>query len=85
MFKGYKKLPPWLKIKYREAVKFICQNYKEHEKKVGKLIPHRIKRGNNQGLYTVAKLNSKENNVKIVCLECHKKYHSNDNKRIKSN
>ncbi len=85
MFKGYKICPPWLKIKYRQAVNFTCQDCNKHEEKVGTLSPHRLKRANKGGLYSVVKLNHKENNVKIVCSSCHKKYHYNENKNIKSN
>lgn len=82
--KGFKTCPFWLKLAYRRAVKYICQRCDKHEDIVGKLIPHRIIRGNKGGLYTVVPLNHKDNNVKIVCLGCHKLYHMNDNRRIKS-
>lgn len=82
--KGFKTCSSWLHEKYREAVKFKCQRCNQHENKVGKLIPHRIKRGNKGGLYTILKLDHKENNIKVVCKECHKLFHSNDNRRIKN-
>lgn len=73
---GYKKCPVWLKKVYRKSVNYICQECKKHEDQVGKLIPHRLTRGNSGGLYTICPLNSKENNVKIICLSCHKRIHS---------
>mgnify|MGYP001584462833 CR=1 FL=1 len=71
---GYKKCPKWLKIKYREAVNFICQDCKKHEDEVGKLEIHRIKRGVENGLYTILPLNHPFSNVKIICKKCHQKY-----------
>jgi len=82
--KGLKTCPIWLKIKYREAVNFNCQECKRNEKIVGTLEPHRIKRGNKGGLYTLVPLNNKLNNIKVVCKKCHKKYHSNEFTNIKS-
>ena len=76
MFKGYEKCPPWLRLVYRKAVNYICQECKKHEDSVGNLIPHRLKRGHMGGLYTIVPLNHVDNNVKIVCLSCHKKIHS---------
>lgn len=75
--KGFKKLPKWLKIKYCEAVNYKCQmcntcfEFKE-------LQIHRIKRGKEGGLYTVAPLHSPKNNVKVVCKSCHKLIHSKE-------
>ena len=71
---GYKKAPNWLKLKYREAVNFTCQDCKKHESVVGTLEPHRIKRGCDGGLYTVLPLNHMHSNVKMCCHKCHKKY-----------
>lgn len=72
---GYKSpCPTWLKNKYREAVNHICQDCKQHETNVGKLEPHRIKRGCESGLYVVVPLNHPLSNVKMVCKGCHKKY-----------
>ena len=82
---GLKTCPKWLHTKYRESVNFTCQNCHKHENEVGKLIPHRLKRKIHGGLYTVAKLNSKENNIKIVCQKCHKLFHAKENKNIQSN
>ena len=81
---GYKTCPAWLHKKYREAVDFKCIRCKKHEDDVGILIPHRIKRGNKGGLYTLVPLNHKDNNVKICCKGCHKLFHMNDNRRVKS-
>jgi hypothetical protein len=72
---GFKICPKWLKLKYLEAVDFKCQDCKESQNNVGTLEIHRIKRGNQQGLYTVVRLNHKDNNIKILCNACHKKYH----------
>jgi len=82
---GYKKCPKLLHKKYREAVNFMCQRCMQEEKECGKLIPHRITRGNKGGLYTLVPLNHSDNNVKVVCLDCHKLFHANDNRRVKSN
>ncbi len=75
---GLKTCPNWLKKKYREAVNFTCQGCKKHEKIVGKLEPHRIRRGNIGGLYTLVPLNHKGNNIKVLCNDCHKKHHANE-------
>ena len=80
--KGFKTCPSWLHKKYREAVNFKCQGCNKHEKEVGKLIPHRIKRGNIGGLYTTVPLNHIDNNIKVLCNKCHKKYHENENRRV---
>ena len=82
--KGYKICPPWLKLAYRRAVKYKCQECHKHEDIVGILTPHRIIRGWKGGLYTIVKLNHPDNNVKIVCNKCHKKYHTNEFSRVKS-
>ena len=82
--KPYKVCPPWLKIVYRTAVDFKCQRCNRHEDIVGVLTPHRITRGNKGGLYTVVKLNHPDNNVKVVCNECHGLFHANDNRRVRS-
>ena len=71
--KGFNKCPRWLKKKYIEAVNSICQVC---HKKSDNLQIHRLKRGNNGGLYTLSPLNSKLSNVKVVCKDCHKKLHS---------
>lgn len=70
---GYKECPNWLKKKYYEVVKGICQQCKKH---FNKLEPHRIKRGNKGGLYTVLPLNHKKSNIKVICSKCHKEIHS---------
>lgn len=81
-FKGFKRCPRWLKEKYRETVRFTCTQCGSHEDVCGKLIPHRILRGNLGGLYTVYRLNDPRSNVKIVCQMCHKKFHIKDNKKV---
>ena len=82
---SYKRCPKWLKDLYRKSVNYTCQECKREESpEVGILVPHRIIRGNEGGLYTLFPLNHKENNVKIVCKECHKKYHANEFKKVKS-
>lgn len=70
--------PEWLNKAYRRAVKHFCQLCGDHEQVVGKLEIHRVKRGNMGGLYTVCKLSDKNNNVKVVCNECHKLLHSHE-------
>lgn len=78
MVVGYKVCPNWLKKKYKEAVKHKCQNCHKPESKVGNLEIHRIKRGSIGGKYTVCKLNHKDNNVKVLCDECHKLIHGGE-------
>lgn len=82
--KGYKRCPRWLHNCYRKAVRFSCQRCGRHEDECGKLIPHRIIRGNQGGLYTVVQLNHKDNNIKVCCFKCHKLFHMNDNKRVRA-
>jgi len=81
---GLEKCPNWLRKKYREAVNFNCQGCHKNESEVGLLEPHRIVRGNKGGLYTLVPLNHQNNNVKIVCKDCHKKYHTNEFRRVNS-
>ena len=71
--------PQWLRLKYRQRCCFVCEQCKRHEKEVGKLEIHRLKRGCDGGLYSVCQINHPENNVKIVCNKCHKMYHQNEN------
>jgi hypothetical protein len=75
---GYEICPAWLKFKYRQAVDFNCQMCHKYEDKVGCLQPHRIKRKNEGGLYTVYPLNHKLNNIKVICDSCHKKIHKGE-------
>jgi len=75
---AYDFCPVWLKIKYRQAVKFICQECGKHEEEVGKLEPHRIVRGHKGGKYTVCSLSHKSNNIKVVCNRCHKIFHGKE-------
>lgn len=72
---GFPTCPKWLHDKYRLAVSYICQSCNKHEEIVGKLIPHRIVRGNQGGLYTLYPLNHKINNIKVICKDCHSKIH----------
>jgi len=75
---GFKNCPKWLKDKYRQAVNFTCQECHKHEDIVGKLQPHRKIRGCEGGLYTLVPLNHINNNVKVTCKRCHKKYHQGE-------
>ena len=75
---GYEKAPKWLKIKYFEAVDYTCQGCNKHISEVGKLVPHRLIRGNQGGLYTLFPLNHPNNNVKILCRRCHFLYHQKE-------
>jgi len=52
----------------REFVNHICEECHKHEKEVGKLQPHRIKRGYLGGTYNLR-------NIKMVCEKCHKLFH----------
>ena len=52
----------------REFVDFKCEQCHKHEKEVGKLEPHRIRRGNAGGKYEFR-------NIKMLCKKCHKLYH----------
>lgn len=81
---GFKTCPAWLHLKYREAVNFKCQRCNYYEDDVEKLIPHRIKRASKGGLYTICPLNHPDNNIKVVCTKCHKLFHTNDNRRVKT-
>lgn len=82
-FKGFKRCPKWLKDKYRETARFVCMQCGRHEDCCGKLIPHRIQQGNAGGLYTVYRFNDPRSNVKIVCRDCHKKFHYRDNPKTR--
>lgn len=68
---GYKKIPRWLRDAYRKAVMFRCEHCGKHEDTVGKLIPHRLKRGSNGGLYI-------PRNVKMLCKKHHREYHEKE-------
>jgi len=72
---GYRKCPCWLRKAYLSAVKNKCQECGLEDIN---LIPHRIIRGNQGGLYTCANIHSKQNNVKMVCRDCHKLIHANE-------
>ena len=75
---GYSKCPKFLRLAYLRATNNHCQVCKKQfpDKE---LDIHRIRRNNQGGKYTVAKLNSKENNVMVVCRDCHRKIHSKEN------
>lgn len=72
--KPLRRCPKFLKDKYREWVKYICESCNKEENEVGKLQIHRIKRG----------MDYYPENVKVVCRSCHKKYHANEFKGVKS-
>jgi hypothetical protein len=71
---GLKSCPEWLKNKYRDAVHHTCQDCQGKETEVGKLEPHRIKRGVEGGLYMVVPFGHFLCNVKMLCKKCHDKY-----------
>lgn len=71
ILKGFKTLPNWLRKKYIEAVNFKCQSCNSKNN----LQIHRLKRGNSNGLYTLVPLNHKQNNIRVLCSDCHKKLH----------
>ena len=75
MEKGLKKLTEKQKEMLRELVDRICEWCKEHEDQCGKLTPHRLKRGNEGGLYIPS-------NIKMICNECHKQAHGGEYKHI---
>lgn len=77
-FKGFESCPEWLKDTYRKSANYMCQLCNKHEQEVGKLTPHRITRGHKGGLYTVFSFSDKRNNIKVVCLNCHKKIHAGE-------
>lgn len=76
--KGFSTCPNWLKRKYLEAANYKCQRCGSKSN----LEIHRIKRGNNGGLYTVCPLNHPDNNIKVVCSECHRLFHGNESRRV---
>ncbi len=69
-----KKLTPKQRRVLREMVNFTCEECHKPEDKVGRLEFHRIKRGYVGGEYI-------PRNLKIVCGECHKKYHYGENNK----
>ena len=74
---GYTECPKFLKEAYLRAVSKCQMCNKEKE-----LEPHRIIRGNKGGLYTVCPINKKGSNVKMLCSDCHKQIHSNENTHV---
>jgi len=72
----FKKLPEWVRKKYFEVIKGECQLC--HKKMLYKdMEVHRIKSGQEGGLYTLCKLNHKEQNCKFIHSWCHKLLESN--------
>jgi hypothetical protein len=61
-------LPEPYKKMLRKLVKFTCEQCQKNEAEVGKLQPHRIKRGNIGGEYTLR-------NLKMICNNCHNLFH----------
>ena len=55
----------------RQLVLYRCQGCTNHERKVGKLQPHRITRGHAGGKYCPS-------NIQMVCSNCHKVRHANE-------
>jgi len=55
----------------RRLCEYKCEECREHEEECGTLQPHRIKRGNQGGRYTLR-------NIKMVCNRCHKMFHSKE-------
>lgn len=84
-FRGFRRCPAWLRLKYREGARYICQLCHQEECVVGKLTPHRLKRGNAGGLYTVVPLKAPGSNILCVCKSCHKKLHQNNFTHCQSN
>lgn len=75
---GFKRCPKWLKEVYRKSANYICQHCNKPESEVGKLQPHRIKRGNIGGLYTLCRFSDKNNNVLMLCKKCHLRLHNKE-------
>ncbi len=74
---GYKECPKFLRDAYLRAVK-KCQMCNRERA----LEPHRLIRGNKGGLYTVCPINKKGSNVKMLCNDCHKAVHANENSHV---
>ena len=74
---GYKTCPTFLRDAYLRAIK-ECQHCKRKEP----LEIHRDTRGIAGGLYTVCPINKKGSNVKLLCNDCHKLMHSNENPHV---
>lgn len=55
----------------REFVDYKCEECGKHEKNVGTLEPHRIRKGRDGGEYNIR-------NIKMVCHTCHDIYESAD-------
>lgn len=68
MSNGYSKCPDWLKLAYRKSAMFKCESCGKHEREVGVLQIHRIRRGSNGGTYI-------PHNCELLCSNCHKLMH----------
>ena len=55
----------------RELVNFKCESCKGPESRVGKLIPHRLKRGYIGGEYI-------PRNIQMICFDCHRIFHGGE-------
>lgn len=76
---GYKSpCPQKLKDSLRRAVDYTCMECLKKEDEVGLIEPHRIIRGYKGGLYTIWPPSVKGSNIKMVCKNCHKKYHEKE-------
>jgi hypothetical protein len=60
-----------------EFVDFTCEECHLTEVIVGKLHPHRLRRAWQGGTY-------EHRNIKMVCSECHKRYHANEFSKVRS-
>jgi hypothetical protein len=74
---GYRILPKWLKKVYIQAVNNKCQDCNKSGDEITLEI-HKIHRKWEGGLYTLVPLNHKDNNIKVLCKDCHKKHHSKE-------
>lgn len=75
----YEKFPPWIRKKYYDTIKGVCQICKKNIS-LDKMDIHRIKRNYEGGLYTLCPLDHQEQNCKFICKTCHKLLHSNEQK-----
>jgi len=63
---GPRKCPEWLKLAYKKALKFTCEDCALVKEESGLEI-HRVKQGYRGGTY-------RPGNIKVLCKECHKGY-----------
>jgi 5-methylcytosine-specific restriction endonuclease McrA len=73
----YLKFPNWVREKYYNTIQGKCQLC-EKNILLSEMEIHRVKRGFEGGLYTLCKLNHKEQNCKFLCNSCHKLVHSKE-------